>query len=57
MAEQKTRRQRGGRQRQPFVSVAGSVRVPQLLINGTEFKTIDVWIVYKFVLALAKALN
>jgi len=31
--------------------------VPQLLINGTEFKTIDVWIVYKFVLALAKALN
>jgi hypothetical protein len=57
MAEQKTQRQSVGRQRQPFVSVAGSVRVPQLLINGTEFKTIDVWIVYKFVLALTKAIN
>ncbi len=56
-AEQKTRRQCGGRQRQPFVSVAGLVQVPQNLINGTEFKAIDVWIVYKFVLALAKAIN
>jgi hypothetical protein len=57
MVEQKTRHQRVGRQRQPFVSVAGLVPVPQLIINGTEFKTIDVWIVYKFVLALAKAIN
>jgi hypothetical protein len=57
VAGQKTRRQRVGRQRQPFVSEAGLVRVPQLLINETEFKTIDVWIDYKFVLALAKALN
>jgi hypothetical protein len=57
MAEQKTRRQSVGRQRQPFVSVAGLVRVPQHFINRTEFKSIDVGIDYKSVLALAKALN
>ena len=34
-----------------------TVRVPQDFINGTEFKGIDVEIDYKFVLALAKALN
>jgi hypothetical protein len=34
-----------------------SVRVPQDLINGTEFKGIDVGVDYKTVLALAKALN
>jgi hypothetical protein len=34
-----------------------TVRVPQDFINGTEFKSIDVWADYKTVLALAKALN
>ena len=34
-----------------------TVRVPQDLINGREFKGIDVGVVYKTVLALAKALN
>jgi len=34
-----------------------TVRVPQYLINGTEFKGIDVVIDYKSVLALAKAIN
>jgi hypothetical protein len=34
-----------------------TVRVPQDFINGTEFKSIDVGIDYKFVLALAKAIN
>jgi hypothetical protein len=34
-----------------------TVRVPQDLINGIEFKGIDVGIDYKSVLALAKALN
>ena len=57
MAEQKTRRQRVGRQRQPFVSVAGSVRVPQDVINGKEVMDIDVGVDYKSVLALAKAVE
>ncbi len=39
------------------VQVDETVRVPQHLINGTEFKSIDVGIDYKSVLALAKALN
>jgi hypothetical protein len=39
------------------VTVDKTVRVPQDFINGTEFKGIDVEIDYKFVLALAKALN
>ena len=34
-----------------------TVRVPQDLINGIEFKGIDVGAGYKSVLALAKALN
>jgi hypothetical protein len=34
-----------------------TVRVPQDFINETEFKGIDVGVVYKSVLALAKALN
>jgi hypothetical protein len=34
-----------------------TVRVPLDLINGTEFKGIDVGADYKTVLALAKALN
>jgi hypothetical protein len=34
-----------------------TVRVPQNLINGTEFKSIDVGDDYKSVLALAKAIN
>jgi hypothetical protein len=39
------------------VQVDETVRVPQDLINGTEFKGIDVGIEYKSVLALAKAIN
>jgi hypothetical protein len=39
------------------VQVDETVRLPQNLINGTEFKRIDVGIDYKFVLALAKAIN
>ncbi len=34
-----------------------TVRVPLDLINGKEFKGIDVGVVYKTVLALPKALN
>ena len=34
-----------------------TVRVPQDFINRTEFKGIDVRVDYKFVLALAKAIN
>jgi hypothetical protein len=34
-----------------------TVRVPQDFINGTEIKGIDVGVDYKFVLALAKAIN
>ena len=34
-----------------------TVRVPQNLINGKEFKSIDVGFDKKFVLALPKALN
>ena len=34
-----------------------TVRAPQDFINGTEIKGIDVGVDYKFVLALAKALN
>ena len=39
------------------VPVDETVRVPQDLINGKEFKGIELGIDYKFVLALAKALN
>ena len=39
------------------VSVDETVRVPQDLINGKEFKGIELGIDYKSVLALAKALN
>ena len=39
------------------VQVDETVRVPEDLINGTEFKGMDVGVDYKFVLALAKALN
>ena len=39
------------------VQVDETVRVPQNLINGTEFKGIDVGVGYESVLALAKALN
>jgi len=39
------------------VPVDETVRMPQNLINGKEFKGIDVGVDYKFVLALAKALN
>jgi hypothetical protein len=39
------------------VPVAETVRVPQDLINETEFKGIDTGVDYKAVLALAKALN
>ena len=39
------------------VPVDETVRVPQDFINGTEFKSIDVGVDYKSVLALAKALN
>ena len=44
---------------QPKDAVPGNetVRVPQDLINGIEFKGIDVGAGYKSVLALAKALN
>jgi hypothetical protein len=34
-----------------------TVRMPQYIINGTEFNGIDVGVDYKSVLALAKALN
>jgi hypothetical protein len=34
-----------------------TVRMPQGLINGTEFKSIDVGDDYKSVLALAKPIN
>jgi hypothetical protein len=39
------------------VQVDETVRVPQHFINGAEFKSIDVWVDYKSVMALAKALN
>jgi hypothetical protein len=39
------------------VPVDKTVRVPQDFKNGTEFKRINVRVDYKFVLALAKALN
>jgi hypothetical protein len=39
------------------VPVDETVREPQDLINGTDFKSIDVRDDYKSVLALAKALN
>jgi hypothetical protein len=39
------------------VPVDETVRVPKDFINGTEFKSIDAGVDYKFVLALAKALN
>jgi hypothetical protein len=39
------------------VQVDETVRLPQDLINGKEFKGIDVRVVCKSVLALAKALN
>jgi hypothetical protein len=39
------------------VQVDETVRVPQYLINETEFKSIDVGVDYKSVLALAKAIN
>jgi hypothetical protein len=39
------------------VPVDETVRVPQDLINGNEFKGIELWIDYKSVLALAKALD
>jgi hypothetical protein len=39
------------------VPVDETVRVPQDLINGTEFKSIDFRIDSEAVLALAKALN
>jgi hypothetical protein len=39
------------------VPVDETVRVPQDFINGTEIKGIDVGVDYKFVLALAKAIN
>ena len=39
------------------VPVDETVRVPQDLINGNEFKGIELGIDYKSVLALAKALN
>ena len=39
------------------VPVDEAVRLPQNLINGTEFKGIELGIDYKFVLALAQALN
>jgi len=34
-----------------------TVRMPQHFINGTEFKVIELGIVYKSVLALAQAIN
>jgi hypothetical protein len=40
-----------------FVPVDGTVRVPQDLINGKEFKGIELGIDYKSVLVLAKAIN
>jgi hypothetical protein len=40
-----------------IVQVKETVRVPQDLINGIEFKGIDVGVDYKSVLALAKAIN
>jgi hypothetical protein len=39
------------------VSGDETVRVPQDLINGKEFKCIDVGVDYKSVLALPKAIN
>ena len=39
------------------VPVDETVRVPQDFINGTEFKSIDIGAGYKFVLALAEAIN
>ncbi len=39
------------------VQVDETVRVPQHLINGNEFKGIDVGADYNSVLALAKAIN
>ena len=39
------------------VQVDETVRVPQDLIKGIKFKGIELGIDYKFVLALAKALN
>jgi hypothetical protein len=39
------------------VQVDETVRVPQDLINGIKFKSIDVGVDYKSVLALAKAIN
>jgi hypothetical protein len=39
------------------VQVDETVQVPEHFINGIEFKSIDVGVDYKSVLALAKALN
>jgi hypothetical protein len=39
------------------VPVDETVRMPQDLINGNEFKGIELGIGYKSVLALAKAIN
>ena len=39
------------------VPVDETVQLPQDLINGTEFKGIELGIDYKSVLALAKAIN
>ena len=55
--EQKTRHQRVGPQPDDTVPGDETVWVLQDFINGTEFKNIDVGVDYKFVLALAKAIN
>ena len=39
------------------VPIDETVQMPQHFINGTEFRRIDVGVVYKSVLALAKAIN
>jgi hypothetical protein len=39
------------------VQLDETVRVPQHFINGKKVKSIDVGVDYKFVLALAKAIN
>ena len=56
-AEQKTRHLRVGPRPDDVVQVDETVRVPQNIINGTEFKGIDFGNGNKAVLGWRKALN
>ena len=57
MASKKRGTSASARQPKDAVPVDETVRVTQDFINGKEFKGIELGIDYKFVLALAKALN